>query len=141
MVRTYTYFRSYACLFNDCIGSLARIGPNDLVTTDIDLLHRMSAARSPYVRSDFFLAFRLAPGIDNIFSMRDDKLHGKRKAQMQMGYTGKENIGLEASIDVQVKNFVDLVRRNYVSTAEETRPMDLAMKVRCFDAVASLWIG
>jgi hypothetical protein len=101
----------------------------------------MSAARSPYVRSDFFLAFRLAPGIDNIFSMRDDKLHGKRKAQMQMGYTGKENIGLEASIDVQVKNFVDLVRRNYVSTAEETRPMDLAMKVRCFDAVASLWIG
>ena len=48
---------------------------------------------------------------------------------MQMGYTGKENIGLEASIDVQVKNFIDLIRRNYVSTAEETRPMDLAKKV------------
>lgn len=62
--------------------------------------------------------------------MRDDKLHAKRKAQMQMGYTGKENIGLESSIDAQVKNFVDLVRRKYVSTAEETRPMDLASKAR-----------
>lgn len=61
--------------------------------------------------------------------MRDDKLHAKRKAQMQMGYTGKENIGLEASIDVQVKNFIDLVRRKYVSTAEETKAMDLASKV------------
>jgi hypothetical protein len=47
---------------------------------------------------------------------------------MQMGYTGKENIGLEASIDVQVKNFVDLIRRKYISTAEESRPMDLASK-------------
>ena len=98
----------------------------------------MSAARSPYTRSDFFLAFRLAPGVDNLFSMRDEKLHGKRKAQMQMGYTGKENIGLEASIDIQVKNFVDLVRRKYISTAGETRPMDLARKVRHLDATISL---
>ena len=88
----------------------------------------MSAARSPYTRSDFFLAFRLSPGTDNVFSMRDEKLHAKRKAQMQMGYSGKENVGLEASIDVQVKNFVDLIRRKYVSTAEESRPMDLARK-------------
>lgn len=66
-------------------GSLARIGPNMLLTTDLELLRRMSAARSSYVRSKWYLAFRLAPEKDNVFSMLDDKAHTKRRAQMNNG--------------------------------------------------------
>ena len=71
-------------------GSLARIGPNILLTTDLELLRRMSAARSPYVRSKWYLAFRLAPAKDNVFSMLDDKAHTKRRAQMNNGVSGWE---------------------------------------------------
>jgi hypothetical protein len=66
-------------------GSLARIGPNLLITSDPELLKRMSAARSPYTRSDWYLAFRFMPGIDNVFSMVDDKEHTKRRSQMHNG--------------------------------------------------------
>jgi hypothetical protein len=45
----------------------------------------MSAARSPYTRSDWYLAFRLGPEADNVFSMLDDKAHTKRRAQMMNG--------------------------------------------------------
>jgi hypothetical protein len=66
-------------------GPLARIGPNTLTTSSVEQFHRMSAPRSPYVRSKYYLGFRLAPGVDNLFSMIDDKIHAKRKAQMNMG--------------------------------------------------------
>jgi cytochrome P450 len=78
-------------------GPLARIGPNDLLTTDVELIHRMQAARSPYTRSDWYQGFRLSPGVDNVLSMTDDKLHAKRRAQMNMGFSGKENGTLEST--------------------------------------------
>lgn len=61
-----------------------------LLTTDQVLLRRMNAARSPYVRSDWYLAFRLAPSTDNVFSMLDDKAHTKRRAQMNNGVCHRE---------------------------------------------------
>jgi hypothetical protein len=45
----------------------------------------MGAARSPYTRSDWYLAFRLGPGADNVFSMLDEKAHTRRRAQMTNG--------------------------------------------------------
>lgn len=69
---------------------MARIAPNMLLTTDLDLLRRMSAPRSPYVRSKWYLAFRLAPEKDNVFSMLDDKAHTKRRAQMNNGVSQLE---------------------------------------------------
>jgi hypothetical protein len=66
-------------------GSLARIGPDLLITSDPELLKRMSAARSSYTRSDWYLAFRLMPGVDNVFTMLDDKQHTKRRSQMHNG--------------------------------------------------------
>lgn len=45
----------------------------------------MSGARSVYTRSNWYKAFQLAPGTDNVFSMTDDKAHTKRRAQMNNG--------------------------------------------------------
>ncbi len=67
------------------LGPLARIGPNTLLTADVEQFHLMGAPRSPYTRSDWYLGFRLAPGVDNVFSMKDETLHKKRRAQMNMG--------------------------------------------------------
>jgi hypothetical protein len=73
-------------------GPLARIGPNTLTTSSVEQFHRMSAPRSPYVRSEWYIGFRLAPGVDNAFSMRDDKIHAKRRAQMNMGVRFKTQV-------------------------------------------------
>ncbi|KAE9382184.1 cytochrome P450 [Stipitochalara longipes BDJ] len=124
-------------------GPLARIGPNLLITSDPELLKRMSAARSSYTRSDWYLAFRLMPGIDNVFTMLDDKQHTKRRAQMHNGYLGKENITLEPTIDRNIVNLLDLIRRRYISKGSEIRPMDLAEKSQfvALDAILDIATG
>lgn len=66
-------------------GTVARIGPNMLVTDSPELIFKMSAARSPYTRGDWYAGLRLPPGQDNIFSTMDEKRHTKRRAQMADG--------------------------------------------------------
>jgi cytochrome P450 len=92
----------------------------------------MQAARSLYTRSDWYRGFRLAPGVDNVLSMTDDKLHAKRRAQMNMGFSGKENGTLESTIDHHITNFVSLICQKYISSSSVIRPMDLARKAQYF---------
>lgn len=66
-----------------------RIGPDVLITSDVELMRRMSAVRSPYTRSDWYRGLRFEPGIDHVFSMMDDKAHTKRRAQMINGVIPK----------------------------------------------------
>jgi len=66
-------------------GELARVGPNILLTSDPDLVQRMSSARSGYTRSEWYAGQKLEVDHDNLFSTLDDKIHTKRRAQMAMG--------------------------------------------------------
>ncbi|KAK1623773.1 cytochrome P450 [Colletotrichum phormii] len=113
-------------------GSLVRIGPNDLVTDDPDILRRMNAARSTYGRSSWYDTTKLNPHEDSMFSLRDAGAHDKLKAKTAAGYAGKENLALEDDINSQVANFVDLIRRKYVTTNDEVRPMDLGRTAQYF---------
>ena len=73
-------------------GSLARIGPNELVTTDPSLIKRMSAVRSPYRRSEFYTALRFDPTRDNILSTRDEDVHNHLRSKMAAG-VGRQHHG------------------------------------------------
>lgn len=67
-------------------GPIARVGPNDLVTSSPDLLAHMNAVRSPYTRSTWFNgATRVEPGKDHVFSQLDEEKHTKRRQQMAAG--------------------------------------------------------
>lgn len=66
-------------------GSIARVGPNDLITSDPDLMKRMLNVRTPYKRSDWYDGMRLDPAKDNVLSMRDDDLHFKLRSKMAAG--------------------------------------------------------
>jgi hypothetical protein len=66
-------------------GELARIGPNTLLTSDPELLQRMSSARSGYTRSDWYSGQKLEVDQDNLFSVLDEKIHTRRRAQMAPG--------------------------------------------------------
>ncbi|KAI1875919.1 uncharacterized protein JN550_001415 [Neoarthrinium moseri] len=117
---------------NQNYGHLARIGPNDLITDDPDIVRRMNAARSPYKRSSWYEALRMNPYQDSLFSMGDTAAHDKLKAQLSFGYGGKENPTIEDGIDEQLGNLHGLIRRKYLSTDTEFRPMDLATAVQYF---------
>ncbi|KAJ3938166.1 uncharacterized protein N0V96_011854 [Colletotrichum fioriniae] len=113
-------------------GSLVRIGPNDLVTDDPDILRRMNAARSTYGRSSWYDTTKLNPHEDSLFSLRDTGAHDRLKAKCAAGYAGKENLALEDGINSQVAGFVDLIRRKYVTTDDDVRPMDLGKTAQYF---------
>lgn len=67
-------------------GPIARVGPNDLVTSSPDLLAHMSAVRSPYTRSEwFYRATRSRPDKDHVFSELDEKRHAKLRQRMGAG--------------------------------------------------------
>lgn len=66
-------------------GSIARVGPSDLVTSDPDLMKRMLNVHTEYKRSDWYTAMQLEPGYDNVFSQRNDELHNQLRAKMAAG--------------------------------------------------------
>ncbi|KAF3001327.1 hypothetical protein E8E13_005655 [Curvularia kusanoi] len=104
----------------------------------------MSAVRSPYTRSYWFNAStRFEVGRDHIFSQLDEAKHTKRRQQITPGYSGKENLCLEPDIDGRVQELLHLIRTKYISTAESSKPMDLARKVQFFalDVISKIGFG
>ncbi|RYO85039.1 hypothetical protein DL766_005680 [Monosporascus sp. MC13-8B] len=117
---------------NRKFGPLARIGPNELITDDPELIRNMSSARSAYVRGGWYDAARLDPYDDTMASLRDNAAHDKLKAKTASGYAGKENPDLEAGINSQLAGMVDYIHRKYVSSESELRPLDLARMTQYF---------
>ncbi|KAK3997766.1 Pisatin demethylase [Cladorrhinum sp. PSN332] len=128
---------------NDKHGPLVRIGPNDLVTSDINVLRKMMQVRSPYTRGPWYDAWRLDPTRDNLFSMRDDAAHTALRSKMVAGYSGKENLSMETTIETNITRLVHLIEKKYISTSKEYRPMDFAEKGQYFtlDVISELAFG
>ncbi|KAI5370781.1 putative cytochrome P450 [Septoria linicola] len=110
-------------------GPLVRVAPNTLITSDADVIRKMSAVQSPYRRSMAYYAMRLNPGKDHVFSTLDENMHNSLRKKMSAGYSGKENLTLEADIDGAILELCQLIDRKYISTAGEQKPMDLARKI------------
>ncbi|KIW94459.1 uncharacterized protein Z519_04435 [Cladophialophora bantiana CBS 173.52] len=120
------------CGLTDKYGPLVRVGPQTLICSDSDVMRRLSAPRSPYVRGDWYYAMRLNPGQDNIFSTLDEARHEELRRKMAAGYSGKENTSLEQDVNAALLELIDLVDRKYISTDGTIKPMDLARKVAFF---------
>ncbi|KAK3368377.1 benzoate 4-monooxygenase cytochrome-like protein P450 [Podospora didyma] len=128
----------------DKYGPIARLGPNDLVTSSAELLAHMSAVRSPYTRGPwYYLGGRVRPGIDSCFSQLNEEKHTLRRQQMAPGYSGKENLHLESSMDERVAEFMSLIRSKYLSTDAHARPFNLTHKIEYFvlDVISAIGYG
>lgn len=112
-------------------GKVVRIAPKTVLIYDADVFRRMSAPRSRFTRADFYVAFRLAPGKDNVFSQRDEKIHEDLRRKMAAGYSGKEVPTLEPDIDECVRELITLLETKYVSTGPD-RILDLSQKIQFF---------
>jgi len=69
------------------IGTLVRVGPNELITSDPDFMRKMMAVRSSYIRGPWWKAFRFDPARDNLLSMSDDVEHTNLRRKMAFGVT------------------------------------------------------
>ncbi|KAI0013044.1 cytochrome P450 [Xylariaceae sp. FL0662B] len=125
----------------DQYGDLFRIGPNQLMTTDVDIIRRMAHSKSMYSRSPFYQTFRFIPTQDNSFSMLDDEEHVQRRTKLGLGYTG--NMHVEAGVDQQCARLVDLIERKFVSTSADYRPLNLTAASYYFamDCVGVIFYG
>lgn len=125
-------------------GKIARVGPNDLVTSSPELLAQMNGVRSPYVRSYWYnRAVRIEPGKDNIFSELDEPRHQKRRAQVAAGYSGKENLNLESDIDARVEELIHLLSSKYLSNDAQSKSFDIGRKIQYFalDVISTIAFG
>jgi cytochrome P450 len=125
-------------------GPIARVGPNDLVTSSPELLAHMNGVRSLYTRSSWFnAATRVEPGKDHIFSELDETKHTKRRAQIAAGYSGKENLALESDIDGRVQELLHLISSKYLSDDAQSKPFDIGRKIQYFalDVISTIGFG
>ncbi|GFP56527.1 cytochrome P450 monooxygenase ABA1 [Trichoderma asperellum] len=129
----------------DTYGPLVRIGPNQLLSTDPEVLRRMSAVRSGYTKGKFYASGKIVPGVDNVVSLRDPAKHKEMRALMAPGFSGKANEGysFEAAMNRQLLSFIDLLERKYVTSGSDVRPFDMAEKTQFFalDAIGDISLG
>ncbi|KAF2998395.1 hypothetical protein E8E14_002954 [Neopestalotiopsis sp. 37M] len=94
---------------SDTYGPFARIGPNIVLTSSAEFWEAANA-KPGYKRSEwFYKAARFDWPHDNVFTSRDVDKHDAKRKMMAPGYSGRENLTLEADIDSCVGKLVRLV--------------------------------
>jgi hypothetical protein len=128
---------------NKKYGSIARIGPNHLLTDDPVLVRRILAARSHYTRGPWFDSIRIDPQTTNIVSERDAGKHNHLRHQMSGGYGGKEIENLERDISERVAEFVGWLGQSASIEGAEHKPIDLARPIQYLtvDIITHLCFG
>jgi cytochrome P450 len=126
-------------------SSTVRIGPNELLTSDPDVIRRTSAARSKYTRSAWYKLSTADPYEDAMLNVLDTAEHDKLKAQTAPGYAGKDNPGLENDVDQIVNILTSKIRTKYaaVKPGDQKPMLDLATIAQYFtlDSIAKLAFG
>ena len=107
-------------------GSLARIGPNDLVTCDPEIIRKMGAVRSPYRRSEWYNATAFDHQVSHVFCELDENRHIDLRNKLTPAYSGRDNEHLEDDIDSCLAELFALIREKYTSSGAKLRAVDFA---------------
>lgn len=113
-------------------GPLVRIGPNYLLSSDPNAIRRINSSRPLYKKSSWYIQGRLTPGIDNMLSTRDEKVHEDLRRKSAAGYGGKENALLEPNVDECVLDFMHLIETRYLTIKDQDVKMEFAQKAQFF---------
>ncbi|KAH7012167.1 cytochrome P450 [Microdochium trichocladiopsis] len=119
-------------------GPLARIGPNYVLTSDPEDLDRMSRARSPYNRHEWYLGGKFDPEHDNILTILDKNGHDAHKKRLADGFGGRDGVNIEETVNHMVLQIVAAVRKRYLA-----KEVDLNVLIRNFtlDVISRLCCG
>lgn len=108
---------------NKTYGPLARVGPNELITDDPDLLRKLGSARSRYGKDKWYISSRFDPYQDTMGVVLDSRRHDQIRAQLTPAYSGRDVESLESCVDDQVGAMIRLLRTKYVVTADNSSPL------------------
>ncbi|KAI2639109.1 cytochrome P450 [Hypomontagnella submonticulosa] len=124
-------------------GSIVRIGPNSIVTSDPEILRQITSARTKFTKNEWYSAAKFAPDDKTLVTSLDNESHDTLKAKAAGGYNGRENTDLEAAIDSQIAHFIEVIRCRHLTTASEIRKVDFAYLARFFtlDVITRLTYG
>ncbi|KAK4180503.1 putative cytochrome P450 E-class, group IV [Triangularia setosa] len=124
---------------NSRYGSTIRVSPNDLITSDPEVIRRTSGARSKYTRSKWYKLSRLDPLDDAMFTTVDTKHHDELKAKLSAGYAGKDVPHLERDIDFKLRQVRELLE----GKAKQGKNVDLARLTQHFtlDSISRIAFG
>lgn len=119
---------------------LVRVGPNELITGDPDIIRRINKERSGYNRGSWYTGGRINPYYDNMFSQQQPAAHTKYKSRVAHGYTGREILDMEVGMDEQLVTLLGVVRDRY---ARPGRQLELAEVTAFFtmDVITRLAFG
>lgn len=119
---------------------LVRVGPNELIAGDPDIIRRINRERSGYDRGAWYTGGRLNPYYDNMFSLQQPAAHRKYRARVAHGYTGREIVDMEVGVDEQLETLLGVIRERY---ARAGRRMELAQVTAFFtmDVITRLAFG
>lgn len=119
---------------------LVRVGPNELITGDPEIIRRINKERSGYDRGAWYNGGRINPYYDNMFSTKQPTAHTKYRSRVGHGYTGREILDMEIGIDEQLGTLLNVMRDRYART---DRHLELAEVTAFFtmDVITRLAFG
>ncbi|KAF4461893.1 pisatin demethylase, partial [Fusarium albosuccineum] len=120
-----------------------RVGPNELITDDPEVLREVSGTKSAYAKTEWYKGNRFNPYHDPMFLITDPAEHDRAKAKLSPAYSGRDAPDLEANIDEQIQELIKLIKRKYVFKSGDYRPMLWSRVAGLFtlDVISSLSLG
>lgn len=102
-------------------GTMVRIGPNEILTNDPEIIKKVSSARSSYKRGRWYQTGRFNPYHENLLSILEPAAHAKAKARTGPAYSGREmEGGVEAGLNEQLHALIAVLGRNYIACSEHS---------------------
>jgi len=128
-------------------GRVFRTGPNHVITDDPDVLRRLGALRSPYIKAEWYMDItRLARGTDTTLSLSGsphaDKLHRERHALLAPTYAGRDNTSpsLEDVVDTQIQSLISYLDQKIQNANMATCDFSAVAQYFALDIISSvLW--
>ena len=102
------YPSAYTAHLTTALGSIARIGPDTIVTCDEDLFRKMNAYRgSTYTKGNWYKAFKFDADQENLFSQLDEEKHMNLRNRVTIGvrtnFLRADSVVADACVSTQAR--------------------------------------
>lgn len=121
-------------------GEVVRVGPDAIVIFDPETSIRINSARSAYTRGPWYSAAVLDSRCNSVFTELDVVKHGKRKAKLAPGFSGKNVALLETKLNKWLAALIGSIRAK-IARGEETIDFGTLIQYFQVDLISEVAIG
>ncbi|KAK5661831.1 hypothetical protein OQA88_9934 [Cercophora sp. LCS_1] len=95
-------------------GSVIRIGPNEVMTTDVDTLHHISGVKSGWRKDRWYIIGKMGDA-SSILVLLEPEERKERKKKIAPAYAGKGTDSFEEGVDRGMSLLIDSLEERYAS--------------------------